>query len=55
MTNLQPPQPVEVVTTIGTIYSWVDTPTTVALLFGLAGAFFIGIYILRRIRAKKSV
>jgi hypothetical protein len=37
-------------TTVGLIYSWVNTPLAVALLFGLAGAFFISIYVLRRSR-----
>lgn len=40
----------EQVTTIGTIYQWADTPTTVALVFALAGAVLIGIYIIRRLR-----
>ena len=35
-------------TTTGLIYQWVDTPMAVALIFGLAGAFFISIYFLRR-------
>ncbi len=55
MNTVQPPQPAEVVTTIGTISSWVNTPVAVALLFALAGAVFIGIYSLRRILAKKSI
>jgi hypothetical protein len=40
--------PVDVTTT--TFYSWINAPMVVALLFGFAGAVFIGIYILRRIR-----
>jgi hypothetical protein len=43
-----PPSTVDVTTT--TIYSWVNTPMIVALLFAFAGAVFIGIYILRRNR-----
>ena len=46
----QTAQPEQVTTTIGTFYQWVDTPTTVALIFALAGAFFVGIYIVRRVR-----
>ena len=38
------------VVTIGTIYKWVDTPMSVALLFALAGSFFVVIYFLRRRR-----
>ena len=38
------------VITTGTIYNWVDTPMAVALLFGLAGSFFVVIYFLRRRR-----
>jgi hypothetical protein len=45
----------QVVTTIYAIYQWADTPTTIALVFGLAGAVFLGIYMLRRIRGKSSV
>ena len=40
----------DVTATVGVVYSWIDTPMAVALLFALAGAVFIGIYILRRIR-----
>ena len=47
--NTPPPETVQVVTT-STYYSWVDTPTTVALVFALAGAIYLGIYCLRRIR-----
>ena len=50
----QPAQPENVTTTIGTIYQWVDTPTTVALIFALAGAIFVGIYVIRRLRGGKS-
>jgi hypothetical protein len=39
--------------TPGTFYSWVDTPMAVALIFALAGAFFISIYFLRRRRTKE--
>jgi len=40
---------VEVTTvTTGAVYSWVNTPMVVALLFGLAGGFFIAILVLRR-------
>jgi hypothetical protein len=39
--------------TTGTLYSWVDTPMAVALIFALAGAFFISIYFLRRRRSKE--
>jgi hypothetical protein len=43
----------EVTTTIGTFYQWAvaDAPTTIALIFALAGAIFIGIYLIRRLRA----
>jgi hypothetical protein len=34
--------------TTGFIQTWVNTPIAVALIFGLAGAFFISIYFLRR-------
>jgi O-antigen/teichoic acid export membrane protein len=44
----------QVVTTVGTFYQWADTPTTVALVFGLAGAVFLGIYFIRRIRSKDA-
>jgi len=45
------PAPTEqVVSTTGAIYQWVDTPMSVALVFGLAGAVFLGIYFIRRIR-----
>ena len=52
----QTAQPEQVTTTIGTFYQWADTPTTVALIFAMAGAFFVGIYIIRRVRggAKKA-
>jgi flagellar biogenesis protein FliO len=54
--NTAPPSTdvVQVTTTSGTFYSWVDTPTTVALVFALAGAIFIGIYCLRRIRNRTA-
>jgi hypothetical protein len=38
--------------TTGTVYSWVDTPMAVALLFALAGSFFVVIYFLRTRRKK---
>jgi hypothetical protein len=34
--------------TSGIVYTWVDAPLAVALLFGLAGSFFIAILVLRR-------
>ena len=39
----------ETVTT-STLYTWIDSPMVVALIFALAGAFFISIYFLRRRR-----
>ena len=51
------PQPVQtehVTTTIGTVYQWADNPTTVGLIFALAGAVFVGIYIIRRRRGSKA-
>ncbi len=48
------PDVVQVTTTSGTFASWVDTPTTVALVFALAGAVFIGLYCLRRIRNRTA-
>jgi hypothetical protein len=50
--DTQSTQTEQVTTTIGAFWHWVDTPTTVALIFGLAGAIFLGIYILRRIRGQ---
>jgi hypothetical protein len=50
----QPAQTEQVVTVVGTFQKWVDTPTTVALVFGLAGAIFLGIYVIRRIRRTNS-
>ncbi len=44
----------QVTTTVGTFYHWVDTPTTVALVFAMAGSCFIGIYIIRRLRGKDA-
>ena len=44
----------QVTTTIGTFYQWVDTPTTIALIFALAGAIFVGIYVIRRVRGSKG-
>ncbi len=49
----QPVQSEHVTTTIGAFYQWADTPTTVGLIFALAGAIFVGIYIIRRIRGSK--
>jgi predicted permease len=46
-------QTVQTLTT-ETYYPWIDVPLAVALFFCLAGAFFIGIYILRRIRGKSA-
>ncbi len=40
----------QVTTTVGTFSQWADTPTTVGLIFALAGAIFVGIYIIRRLR-----
>jgi len=39
-----------VTTTTGVFYQWIDQPLAVAMIFGVAGAFFIGIYLLRRKR-----
>jgi flagellar biogenesis protein FliO len=50
----QPPTTESVTTTAGAFYQWADTPTTVALVFALAGAVFIGIYVIRRLRGGKS-
>jgi len=50
--DIQPTQTEKVVTTMGAIYQWADTPTTIALVFGLAGAIFLGIYFIRRVRSK---
>jgi hypothetical protein len=41
--------------TTSIFYYLINTPMIVALLFALAGAFFIGIYFLRRTRAKRQV
>jgi LPXTG-motif cell wall-anchored protein len=46
MENTPPPQHIE----ITTLVSWINTPMVVALFFGLAGAVFIGILVLRRRR-----
>jgi hypothetical protein len=51
--NQQPDQTAQVLTT-ETFYQWINLPIAIALLFGLAGAFFLGIYILRRIRGKSA-
>jgi hypothetical protein len=51
----QSAQPEQVTTTIQTIYQWADTPTTVGMIFGLAGAVFIGIYIIRRVRGSRGI
>jgi flagellar biogenesis protein FliO len=50
----QPPQTEHVTTTVATFYQWADTPTTVGMIFALAGAVFVGIYIIRRLRGSKS-
>ncbi len=50
--DTQPPPTETVTTTMGAFYHWVDTPTTVALVFALAGAVFVGIYVIRRLRGK---
>jgi len=44
------PAPTTEITTVttGIVQSWVNTPMVVALLFGLAGGFFIAILVLRR-------
>jgi len=52
MDAIQPTQTEQVTTTIGTFYQWADTPTTVAMVFALAGAVFVGIYMIRRIRGQ---
>ena len=42
-------QATEVTTvTTGIVHSWVNVPMVVALVFGLAGGFFIAILVLRR-------
>jgi len=38
--------------TTETVYSWINIPMAVALFFALAGTFFIGIYIIRRLRSR---
>ena len=48
----QPAPTEQVTTTMGAFYQWVDTPTTVALVFAMAGAVFLGIYMIRRVRGK---
>jgi len=50
----QPAPTEQVTTTIGAFYQWVDTPTTVALVFAMAGACFVGIYLIRRLRGKNT-
>ena len=42
----------QVTTTVGTFSHWglTDTPTIVALIFAFAGAVFVGIYLIRRLR-----
>jgi hypothetical protein len=52
--DTQSAQSEHVTTTIQTIYQWADTPTTVGMIFGLAGAVFIGIYIIRRLRGSRA-
>lgn len=36
-------------------YNLVNAPITVALFFGLAGAFFYGIYFIHRIRRRNAL
>ena len=50
----QPAHTVRVVTT-GIAYQWINTPLAIGLLFGLAGAFFLAIYFIHRIRRKKAI
>jgi hypothetical protein len=38
---------------VTTFSQWIDAPVAVALLFGLAGAFFVGIYLIRRARERR--
>jgi len=52
--DTQTPQPEQVTTTIATFYQWADTPTTVGLIFALAGAVFVGIYVIRRLRGARG-
>ena len=52
--DIQPAHPEQVTTTVGTFYQWADTPTTVAMVFALAGAVFVAIYIIRRLRGSKG-
>ncbi len=41
-------QAADTVTTTTTVYQWNNIPMIVGLFFAVAGAFFIGIYVLRR-------
>ncbi len=50
----QPAASEQVTTTVGAFYQWADTPTTVGLIFALAGAIFVGIYVMRRLRSSKA-
>jgi flagellar biogenesis protein FliO len=43
-----------ITTTVGAFSQWPDTPTTVALVFALAGTFYLGIYALRRLRQRSA-
>jgi hypothetical protein len=54
--DTQPSASEQVTTTISTVYHWAvaDPPTTVGLIFALAGAVFLGIYAIRRLRGSKS-
>ncbi len=52
MNSTPTPGTAEIVTTTGTLYTWPDAPTSAALLFALAGAIFLAIYALRRIRGE---
>ncbi len=38
----------EQVVTTSTVYTWVNSPIIVALVFALSGAIFVSIYFLRR-------
>ncbi len=40
--------------TVGVLITWVNQPMIVAILFGFAGAVFVGIYLLRYWRIRRS-
>jgi flagellar biogenesis protein FliO len=46
----------QVTTTVGTFSQWAvaDAPMVIALIFALAGAIFVGIYLIRRLRGAHS-